>query len=50
VDIVAMSHTKMMQGKDVLDDFTTIQEILAHGNTDINGKKRSNPLLSVTTV
>ena len=50
-DIVELSHRKMMKhkGKRVLDDFTTVQEMLAHGNKAADGKTYS-PLLSVTTV
>ena len=51
VNIVELSHKKMMRhkGKKVFDDFTTVQEMLAHGNKHTDGKTY-NPLLSVTTV
>lgn len=50
-DIVELSHRKMMKhkGKKVFDDFTTVQEMLAHGSKSAEGKAY-NPLLSVTTV
>ncbi|XP_053378255.1 E3 ubiquitin-protein ligase PDZRN3-like isoform X2 [Mercenaria mercenaria] len=50
-DIVELSHRKMMKhkGKKVFDDFTTVQEMLAHGSKSSEGKAY-NPLLSVTTV
>lgn len=50
-DIVELSHRKMMKhkGKKVFDDFTTVQEMLAHGSKSTEGKNY-NPLLSVTTV
>ena len=50
-NIVDMSHRKMMRhkGKKVFDNFTTVQEMLAHGSKDVNAKTY-NPLLSVTTV
>lgn len=50
-DIVELSHRKMMKhkGRRLLDDFTTVQEMLAHGNKAADGKTYS-PLLSVTTV
>ncbi|KAL5013272.1 hypothetical protein ScPMuIL_007542 [Solemya velum] len=51
LNIVELSHRKMMRrkGKKVLDDFTTVQEMLAHGSKVAEGKTY-NPLLSVTTV
>ena len=52
-NIVELSHRKMMRhkGKKVLDDFTTIHEMLAHGTRDHTQPKVAyNPLLSVTTV
>ena len=51
VGIVELSHRKMMKhkGKRALDDFTTVQEMLAHGSKVPEGKQY-NPLLSVTTV
>ena len=50
-NIVQLSHRKMMRhkAKKVLDNFVTVQEMLAHGNRDMQGKTY-NPLLSVTTV
>ena len=49
--IVQLSHRKMMRhkAKRTLDNFVTVQEMLAHGNRDMQGKTY-NPLLSVTTV
>ena len=51
-NIVELSHRKMMRHKNkkVLDDFTTIHEMLAHGARDQNPQGTYNPLLSVTTV
>ncbi|CAH1783428.1 unnamed protein product [Owenia fusiformis] len=51
VNIVELSHRKMMRhkGRKVFDDFTTVQEMLVHGNRESAGKNY-NPLLSVTTV
>lgn len=34
----------------ILDNWITIQELLAHGSRSPDGKKVYNPLLSVTTV
>ena len=50
-NIVELSHRKMMKhkGRKVFDDFTTLQEMLAHGSREPQGKTY-NPLLSVTTV
>ena len=50
-NIVELSHRKMMKHKNkkVFDDFTTVQEMLAHGSREPQGKTY-NPLLSVTTV
>lgn len=50
-EIVHMSHRKMLRhkGKKILDDFTTIQEVLAHGARTTDARSY-NPLLSVTTV
>ncbi|XP_074645999.1 E3 ubiquitin-protein ligase PDZRN3-like [Tubulanus polymorphus] len=49
--IVELSHRKMNKHKTkkVFDDFTTVQEMLAHGSKVSDGKTY-NPLLSVTTV
>lgn len=51
VNIVELSHRKMNKHKNkkVLDNFVTVQEMLAHG-TRIPEGKTYNPLLSVTTV
>lgn len=51
VNILELSHRKMMKhkGRKVLDDFVTVQEMLAHGSRVADGKSY-NPLLSVTTV
>ncbi|CAL1534531.1 unnamed protein product [Lymnaea stagnalis] len=51
LNIVELSHRKMMKhkGKKVFDNFTTVKEMLAHGNK-VNDGKTYNPLLSVTTV
>lgn len=53
VNIVELSHRKMMKhkGKKVFDNFTTVKEMLAHGNkVSSSDSKNYNPLLSVTTV
>ena len=51
VNVVELGHQKMMRHKNrkVFDDFVTLQEILAHGCREVNGRSH-NPLLSVTTV
>ncbi len=51
-NIVELSHRKMMKHKSkrVFDDFTTVQEMMAHGNREPANAKGYNPLLSVTTV
>ncbi|KAJ8302049.1 hypothetical protein KUTeg_021036 [Tegillarca granosa] len=51
VNIVELSHRKMnkRKGKKVLDNFVTVQEMMAHGSRVQDGKTY-NPLLSVTTV
>nr|XP_034307936.1 PDZ domain-containing protein 4-like [Crassostrea gigas] len=51
INIVELSHRKMMKHKNkkVLDNFVTVQEMLAHGSRVTDGKTY-NPLLSVTTV
>lgn len=51
-DIVQLSRKKMLKckGKRVLDDFTTLQELLAHGSRDPHQGRGFNHLLSVTTV
>lgn len=54
LNIVELSHKKMARKKSNLDDFTTVQEMLVHGNRvgssgpSNNGKLMG--LLSVTTV
>ena len=50
-DIVVLSRRKTMQLKcrKLFDGFTTVEELLAHGNSEVLGKT-FNPLLSVTTV
>ncbi|XP_064631987.1 E3 ubiquitin-protein ligase PDZRN3-like isoform X3 [Lineus longissimus] len=51
-NIVELSHKKMNKhkGKKMFDDFTTVQEMLAHGSKVPDPKGGFNPLLSVTTV
>ena len=51
-NIVELSHRKMMKHKSkrVFDDFTTVQEMMAHGSREPASQKGYNPLLSVTTV
>lgn len=52
-NIVELSHRKMMKHKSkrVFDDFTTVQEMMAHGSREAPvNQKGYNPLLSVTTV
>ena len=52
-NIVELSHRKMMKHKNkrVFDDFTTVQEMMAHGSREPGtNPKGYNPLLSVTTV
>lgn len=55
LNIVELSHKKMARKKNTLDDFTTVQEMLVHGNRvggaggpGAGGKLMG--LLSVTTV
>jgi len=54
LNIVELSHKKMTRKKTTLDDFTTVQEMLVHGNRvgaggpGTGGKLMG--LLSVTTV
>lgn len=49
--IIELSKRKAMRHKHkrIMDNFVTVQEMLAHGSQDPFGQ-RSNPLLSVTTV
>lgn len=51
-NIMQLSRKKMVRckGKKVLDDFTTLQELLAHGSRDPRQARSVNHLLSVTTV
>ncbi|XP_069779373.1 PDZ domain-containing protein 4-like [Narcine bancroftii] len=50
--IVALSHKKTARRRNrrILDNWMTIQEMLAHGTRTADGKRVYNPLLSVTTV
>ncbi|XP_007955352.2 PDZ domain-containing protein 4 [Orycteropus afer afer] len=52
LNIIALSHRKTMKkrNKKILDNWITIQEMLAHGTCSADGKRVYNPLLSVTTV
>ncbi|XP_067832345.1 PDZ domain-containing protein 4-like isoform X2 [Heptranchias perlo] len=52
LSIIALSHKKTMRkrNKKILDNWMTIQEMLAHGTRTVDGKRVYNPLLSVTTV
>ncbi|XP_043935951.1 PDZ domain-containing protein 4 [Protopterus annectens] len=52
MSIIALSHKKTMKkrNKKILDNWITIQEMLAHGTRSADGKRVYNPLLSVTTV
>lgn len=54
LNIVELSQRKMARKKIVLDDFTTVQEMLVHGSKMSSGGPGSNGklmgLLSVTTV
>ncbi|XP_067881205.1 PDZ domain-containing protein 4-like, partial [Heterodontus francisci] len=52
LSIIALSHKKTMKkrNKKILDNWITIQEMLAHGTRTADGKRVYNPLLSVTTV
>ncbi|XP_029362246.1 PDZ domain-containing protein 4-like [Echeneis naucrates] len=51
-NILLMSQKKIMKRRNrrILDNWITIQELLAHGSRSPDGKKIYNPLLSVTTV
>ncbi|XP_008291289.1 PDZ domain-containing protein 4-like [Stegastes partitus] len=51
-NILLLSHKKVMKKRSrrILDNWITIQELLAHGSRSPDGKKIYNPLLSVTTV
>ncbi|KPP79420.1 PDZ domain-containing protein 4-like [Scleropages formosus] len=50
--ILELSQRKSMRKRSrrILDNWITIQELLAHGTRSADGKKVYNPLLSVTTV
>ncbi|XP_054937504.1 PDZ domain-containing protein 4 isoform X2 [Physeter macrocephalus] len=52
LSIIALSHRKATKkrNKKILDNWITIQEMLAHGTRSADGKRVYNPLLSVTTV
>ncbi|XP_078286312.1 PDZ domain-containing protein 4-like [Rhinoraja longicauda] len=52
ISILALSHKKTMKRRNrrILDNWMTIQEMLAHGARTADGKRVYNPLLSVTTV
>ncbi|XP_031300899.1 PDZ domain-containing protein 4 isoform X3 [Camelus dromedarius] len=52
LNIIALSHRKTMKkrNKKILDNWITIQEMLAHGTRSADGTRVYNPLLSVTTV
>uniref|UniRef100_A0A4W6D9W7 PDZ domain containing 4 n=1 Tax=Lates calcarifer TaxID=8187 RepID=A0A4W6D9W7_LATCA len=51
-NILLLSQKKIMKRRNrrILDNWITIQELLAHGSRSPDGKKIYNPLLSVTTV
>ncbi|CAJ1084335.1 PDZ domain-containing protein 4-like isoform X2 [Xyrichtys novacula] len=51
-NILLLSQKKLMKKRNrrILDNWITIQELLAHGSRSPDGKKIYNPLLSVTTV
>ncbi|KAJ8017275.1 hypothetical protein DPEC_G00016140 [Dallia pectoralis] len=51
-NILVLSQKKIMKKRSrrILDNWITIQELLAHGSRSPDGKKVYNPLLSVTTV
>lgn len=50
--ILELCHRRSMKKRSrrILDNWITIQELLAHGSRSADGKKVYNPLLSVTTV
>uniref|UniRef100_A0A8D0HE29 PDZ domain containing 4 n=1 Tax=Sphenodon punctatus TaxID=8508 RepID=A0A8D0HE29_SPHPU len=52
LNILALSHRKTMKKRSrrILDNWITIQEMLAHGTRSADGRRVYNPLLSVTTV
>ncbi|XP_054869165.1 PDZ domain-containing protein 4-like isoform X2 [Amphiprion ocellaris] len=51
-NVLLLSHKKLTRRRNrrILDNWITIQELLAHGSRSPDGKKIYNPLLSVTTV
>lgn len=51
-NILSLSQRKIMRKRNrrILDNWITIQELLAHGSRSTDGRKIYNPLLSVTTV
>uniref|UniRef100_A0A8D0AFN2 PDZ domain containing 4 n=1 Tax=Sander lucioperca TaxID=283035 RepID=A0A8D0AFN2_SANLU len=51
-NILALSQKKILKKRNrrILDNWITIQELLAHGSRSPDGHKIYNPLLSVTTV
>nr|XP_029138002.1 PDZ domain-containing protein 4-like isoform X2 [Labrus bergylta] len=48
--LLSQKTTMKKRNRRILDNWITIQELLAHGSRSPNGKKIYNPLLSVTTV
>ncbi|XP_068195786.1 PDZ domain-containing protein 4-like [Antennarius striatus] len=48
--ILSQKRITKMRNRRILDNWITIQELLAHGSWSPDGKKIYNPLLSVTTV
>ncbi|TFJ96585.1 Ribonuclease T2 [Platysternon megacephalum] len=52
LSILALSHRKSLKKRSrrILDNWITIQEMLAHGARSADGHRVYNPLLSVTTV
>ncbi|KAM6925534.1 PDZ domain-containing protein 4-like [Xenentodon cancila] len=50
--ILELCHRRSVKkrSRKILDNWITIQELLAHGSRSADGKKVYNPLLSVTTV
>ena len=51
-NILLLSQKKITKRRNrrILDNWTTIQELLAHGSRSPDGKRIYNPMLSVTTV
>lgn len=48
--LLSQKKTTKKRNRRILDNWMTIQELLAHGSRSPDGKKIYNPLLSVTTV